>query len=188
MCLPSSIVFLQATMRWWPSVGQAVRWLQLGTEERRNRVIEKEEWAGVSGAAGKASSLLQCSTALWPCSSPSFTMCSCFTTWRHLCPSTRSIKSPFGWERWVRRDAACYPATLKCINSFLEYFDIIIIIFEKLQLYLKPGDYWIILLCYYWRLYLLFTIIQIFSHPTPFFSSSVPISVSWRRLFSYFLF
>lgn len=105
-CLVSgdfSIYFQQTIMRWWPGVGRAMRWLQLGAEKSLSRVIEKEEWAGASGATGKASSLLRCSTALWPCLPPSSTMCSSFTTWRHLCPSTRLINSPSGWARWVTR-------------------------------------------------------------------------------------
>lgn len=85
---------------WGGDPGSALRCLQRGTKRKGSRVIEKEEWAGEHGAAGKASSLLQCSTALWPCSPPSCTMCSCFTTWRLSCPSTRSIKCPSGWERW----------------------------------------------------------------------------------------
>lgn len=102
-----SLFVFQAMMMWWPRLGQAMRWLQFCTEKGRSRETEKEEWAGASGASGKASFLLQCSMALWLSSPPSSTMSSCFTTWRHLCPSTRLIRYPSGWERWVRQHLSC---------------------------------------------------------------------------------
>lgn len=108
--------FLAAMMRWWPWVGQAMRWLQLGTEKRPSGETEKEEWAGASGAAGKVSSQLHCSMALWPYSPLSCTMCSCCTMWRHLFPSTRLTKSPSGWERWVRRNLS---GSETCISNSL---------------------------------------------------------------------
>ncbi len=81
--------------------GSARPWddCSLAQKRRQRRVIEKEEWAGACGAAGMASSPLQCSTALWHCLPPSSTMCSSFITWRHLCQSTRLIKSLSMWER-----------------------------------------------------------------------------------------
>lgn len=90
-------------------------WSQLGSEKG----LERKGWEGASWASGRVSSPLLCFMAHWPFLRPSSTMCSCFIMWRHLCPSTRSIKSPSGWERWVKRTPrVCLWLTAKLIGNY----------------------------------------------------------------------